>query len=136
VDDQCPMPRESGAPQETRVSQENRMPQEARAAIVRMPDEIDIANAGQLVAELASALDSGASLVVADMTRTTFCDASGARMLVVAHKRAADSGAELRAAVASARVRRVLVLLGIDTIVPIHPTVDAACHQPQPELGV
>lgn len=93
-----------------------------------MPAEIDIANAGQLVAELASACGSGASVVVADMTRTTFCDASGARMLILAHKRAAESGVELRAAVASARVRRVLILLGIDTIVPIHPNLDAASN--------
>lgn len=98
---------------------EDRYPasQESRAAIVRMPDEIDIANAGRLVAEL-----------VADMTRTSFCDASGARMLVLAHKRAAECGVELRAAVASARVRRVLVLLELDAIVPIHPTVEAACR--------
>ncbi|HWF80454.1 MAG TPA: STAS domain-containing protein [Streptosporangiaceae bacterium] len=101
---------------------------ESRAAIVRMPDEIDIANAGRLATELASACDSGASVVVADMTHTTFCDASGARMLVVAQRRAAECGAELRAAVASARVRRVLVLLELDAIVPIHPTVEAACR--------
>lgn len=106
-------------------------PQDSQAAIVRMPDEIDIANAGQLVAELASACDSGASVVVADMTRTTFCDASGARMLVMAHKRAIESGVELRAAVASPRVRRVLSLLGLDSIVPIHATLDAACRADQ-----
>ena len=107
------------------------VPQESRPVIVRMPDEIDIANAGRLVAELAAACDSGASVVVADMTRTTFCDASGARMLVMAHRRATESGVELRAAVASARVRRVLILLGLDTIVPIHPTLDAACRPDQ-----
>jgi len=106
-------------------------PQETPAAIVRMPDEIDIANAGRLVAQLTSACESGVSLVIADMTHTTFCDASGARMLVTAHKRAAESGVELRAAVASPRVRRILVLLGLDAIVPIHPTVDAACSQDQ-----
>ena len=105
--------------------------QESRVVIVRMPDEIDIANAGRLVAELTAACDSGVELVVADMTHTTFCDASGGRMLVMAQKRAADSGVELRAAVASARVRKVLVLLGLDTILPIHPTVDAACRQDQ-----
>jgi anti-sigma B factor antagonist len=112
---------------------EDRYPesQESQAAIVRMPDEIDIANAGRLVAELSAACDSGASLVVADMTRTTFCDASGGRVLVVAQKRATESGAELRVAVASARVRRVLILLGLDTIVPIYPTLDAACRQDQ-----
>ena len=104
-------------------------PQESRIAIVRMPDEIDIANAGRLVAELTSACVGGVSVVVADMTHTTFCDASGGRMLVTAHKRAAESGVELRAAVASARVRRVLMLLELDTIVPIHPTLDAACGQ-------
>jgi anti-anti-sigma factor len=106
-------------------------PQETPAAIVRMPDEIDIANAGRLVAELASACESGASIVIADMTHTTFCDASGARMLVVAHKRAADSGIELRAAVASPRVRRILILLGLDSVMPIHPSLDAACRQDQ-----
>jgi anti-anti-sigma factor len=106
-------------------------PRDTQVAIVRMPDEIDIANVGQLVAELASACDSGVGVVVADMTRTTFCDASGARMLVIAHKRAAESGVELRAAVASARVRRILVLLGLDTMLPIHPSLDAACSQDQ-----
>lgn len=106
-------------------------PQESQAAIVRMPAEIDIANAGRLVAELAAACDSGVGLVVADMTRTTFCDASGARVLVVAQKRATENGVELRVAVASARVRRVLILLGLDTIVPIYPTLDAACRQEQ-----
>jgi anti-anti-sigma factor len=106
-------------------------PEETQAAIVRMPDEIDIANAAELLAELASACDSGVTLVVADMTQTTFCDASGARVLVIAQKRAAESGVELRAAVASSKVRRVLILLGIDTVVPIHPTVDEACQQDQ-----
>lgn len=112
---------------------EDRYPesQESQAAIVRMPAEIDIANAGRLVAELAAACDSGVGLVVADMTRTTFCDASGARVLVVAQKRATENGVELRVAVASARVRRVLILLGLDTIVPIYPTLDAACRQEQ-----
>lgn len=105
--------------------------QESQVAIVRMPDEIDIANAGRLVAELASACGTGASIVVADMTRTTFCDASGARMLVMAQRRATESNVELRVAAASARVRRVLILLGIDAIMPIHPTLDAACRPGQ-----
>lgn len=104
----------------------NRTPRETTAAVVAMPDEIDIANAGRLGAELASACDSGVGIVVADMTHTTFCDASGVRMLVLAHKRAAEGGVELHVAVTSARVRRVLVLLGLDEIVPIHPSVDAA----------
>lgn len=106
-------------------------PRGTQAAIVRMPDEIDIANAGRLVAQLGSACDSGVSLVVADMTQTTFCDASGARMLVLAQKHAAESGVELRVAVASTRVRRILVMLGIDKIVPLHPTVDAARREAQ-----
>lgn len=109
---------------------DNRYPAsgESKVAIVRMPDEIDIANAGRLVAELGAACDSGARIVVADMTNTTFCDASGARVLVMAQRRATEGGVELRVAVASPRVRRVLVLLGIDTIVPIHPNLDAACR--------
>ena len=104
----------------------NRATQEPKAAVVAMPDEIDIANVGRLGTELASACASGVSVVVADMTHTTFCDASGVRMLVLAHKRAAECDVELHVAVTSPRVRRVLVLLGLDEIVPIHPTIDAA----------
>lgn len=100
---------------------------ETSAAVVAMPDEIDIANVGKLGAALATACRSGVSLLIADMTGTTFCDASGVRMLVLAHRHAADRGIELRAAVASPRVRRVLALLGLDSIVPIYPTVEAAC---------
>jgi len=104
----------------------NQAPQEPKAALVAMPDEIDIANIGRLGAELSYACDSGPGIVIADMTRTTFCDASGVRMLVLAQKRATECGVELRVAVASPRVRRVLVLLGLDEIVPIYPTIDAA----------
>lgn len=99
---------------------------EGKTAVIPMPEEIDIANAGQLGADLAAACGSGVSLLIADMTGTTFCDASGVRMLLVAHKRAAERGIELRAAVASPKVRRILVLLGLDAIVPMYPTLDAA----------
>lgn len=104
----------------------NRGAQEPNAAVVAMPDEIDIANIGRLGAALSSACDTGAALVIADMTRTTFCDASGVRMLILAHKRAAECGVMLHVAVTSPRVRRVLVLLGLDDIVPIYPSLDAA----------
>jgi anti-sigma B factor antagonist len=99
---------------------------ETKAAVVAMPDEIDIANAGRLAADLDSACRSDADIVIADMTQTTFCDASGVRMLVLAQRRAAECGAELLVAVSSPRVRRVLTLLGLDQIVPLHATVDAA----------
>src|SRR5215469_15280891 len=77
----------------------------ARTAVLTLPAEIDITNARLLCGEVGSALVSGATIVVADLTATTFCDSSGARILVLAWEQAAVNGIELRIVVPSATVR-------------------------------
>jgi anti-anti-sigma factor len=69
--------------------------------VVTLPGEIDMANARQVRQRLYAALAAGAPIVVADMAATRFCDSMGLRALVLAHKRATASGAELRVAVTS-----------------------------------
>ena len=62
-------------------------PAQAQPVIVRLPAEIDMANADSIGEELAAASAPGVAVVIADMTATTFCDSMGMRMLVLARVR-------------------------------------------------
>ena len=98
----------------------------ARTAVLTLPAEIDITNARLLRGEVASALVSGATVVVADLTATTFCDSSGARILVLAWEQAAVNGIELRIVVPSVTVRRGFALMGLEGFLPFYPSLSAA----------
>ena len=66
--------------------------------VITLPAEIDLSNSEQVGNELRAAFRPGASVVVADLTVTTFCDTSGARTLLVASKEASAAHIELRLA--------------------------------------
>ena len=101
----------------------------AEPAVVRLPTEIDAANAGELGERLTSALAPGVTCLVADMTATTFCDSSGISMLVVIHKQAAGQGAEFRV-VPSPNVLRVLSITKVDRVLGIYPSLAEALAAP------
>jgi len=102
----------------------------AQTAVLTLPAEIDITNAGRLCGKVGSALVSGATVVVADMTATTFCDSSGARILVLAWGQAAMNGIDLRIVVPSTTVRRGFTLMGLDGFLPFYPSLSAALTAP------
>src|SRR2546425_211457 len=56
-----------------------------------VPAEVDISNAAQLREDLLSAVAQGASLVIADMSATTFCGSAGVTALVRVVRQAAAS---------------------------------------------
>jgi anti-anti-sigma factor len=64
--------------------------------VVAAPAEIGITTAEQLRAVLLVAARRGGMTVVADMTRTRFCDWHALRCLVRAHARMAADGGGLR----------------------------------------
>lgn len=94
---------------------------ETTPVIVVLPDEIDITNADQVLAQLSSAFTSGVSLVIADMTATVFCDTSGVRTLIDAYDRAVSENVGFRLAIPpEGSVRRVLELTGIIRMLPVY----------------
>jgi len=93
--------------------------------VVTLPAEIDVGNAHRLGEDLQAAFAAGVTIVVADMTATAFCDSGGIRALVLAAKRSAASGAELRV-VPSARVLRVMTVMGLDCWLKIYPSLHEA----------
>jgi anti-anti-sigma factor len=97
-----------------------------RRAVVTLPEHIDVANAGQLREQLLSVINRGAVMLIADMTETASCDHAGADALARACQRAAVSGAQLRVVVTVPIVRRVLSIEGLDRLVSIYPSLEAA----------
>ena len=101
-----------------------------RVAVVRLPAEVDISNAGQVRQELAAVVAQDASLVIADMSATTFCDSAGVTALVRAVRKANAGGAGLRVAASAPAVTRVLAITGVDRLIEIYPSVAAAMADP------
>jgi anti-sigma B factor antagonist len=101
--------------------------------IVPMPAEIDLANAGRVGEQLCTAAHPGVTVIVADLTATQFCDSAGIRTLLYARDSVATRHAQLRLAVAgSGAVRRALQAIGLQHVLPMYPTVEAALAEPPP----
>ncbi|MFB7037469.1 MULTISPECIES: STAS domain-containing protein [unclassified Streptomyces] len=66
--------------------------------------------------------------VVADMSGVTFLDSSGINVLLAVHQRVSDTKGRLRIAAPTDNVRRVLALVGVDAVIPCHPTVEDALN--------
>lgn len=94
--------------------------------VVRLPDEIDMANAERVGEHLCSAITRGAAVVIADLTSTVFCDSAGARQFVLAHNYADAHHAQMRFAIPDRDMLHVLTLTGLDQLLSIYPSLDAA----------
>jgi stage II sporulation protein AA (anti-sigma F factor antagonist) len=83
-------------------------------ALVRMPTEVDMANAPALRDELLAALDHDGVHLVVDALDVTFMDSSGVNALVRARERAAALEGSLHVVAGSPGVRRLLEITGLD----------------------
>ena len=99
-------------------------------AVVTLPEEIDVTNSGTVLGELLAALNQGAILLIADMTRTNFCDSSGVSAIVRVFRQATASGSGLRLVVGTPAVQRVLSITGVDRLVDVFPGVAASLAGP------
>src|SRR6516165_569419 len=97
-----------------------------RQAVVALPEHIDVSNASQIREELLWVINRGAAALIADMTATLSCDHSGADAVMRAYQRALASGTQLRLVVTAPIVRRVLAVSGLDRLIPVYPSLEAA----------
>jgi anti-sigma B factor antagonist len=118
------------------------MPQErlpvawlGEAAVITLPEEIDISNSEQVREELLSLLNRGPAVLIVDMAETTFCDSAGVNALVRAHRRATASDAEIRLVLTSRGVERVLAITGVDRLITTYPSVAAALNEGDAPAG-
>ena len=97
-----------------------------RQAIVSFPGHVDISNVDQLRDRLLSVINRGATVLIADMTSTASCDHPAVEAIARACQRAAISGTQVRLVVTAPVVRRVLSIEGLDRLVSIYPSLEAA----------
>ena len=97
------------------------------AVVVTLAAEIDLTNCERACGQLDAAVACGATVVVADLTSTRFCDCASLRRLLAVQQRAASSGVQLRFVMPSGSpVRRLADLTGLDTAMRIYPSVREA----------
>ncbi len=104
-------------------------------AVVTLPEHIDVSNAGQVREELLTLINRGAVTLIADMTATLSCDRAGADAVARAHKRAVVSGTQLGLVVTAEIVSHVLTIEGVDRLVSIYPSLEAALARTPAEEG-
>jgi len=93
-------------------------------AVITMPAEIDAANADEAHQALLAAISSGPAILVIDMSGTTFCDSAGLKAIIAAHRQATEAGTQLR--LVAVAVLRIVTIVGIDQLIPVYPTLEAA----------
>jgi anti-anti-sigma factor len=97
-----------------------------RQAAVTLPEHIDVSNAGQIREQMLSVINRGATALIVNMTATASCDQSGAEAVARAYQRAVASGTQVRVVVTTPIVRRVLSINGLDRLIPMYPSLEAA----------
>ena len=94
--------------------------------VVAAPEEIDITNAPELRSALLEAAAHEHRTVVADLSRTQFCDSSGLHTLLAAHKRATAAGGDMLLVLPGNAVLRVFTITGVDQIIPNFTSLEEA----------
>ena len=95
-----------------------------RQAVVTVPTEIDTINAGEVRQTLLAATSRDATVLIIDMSGTTFCDSAGVQAIIDTYNQAAATRTQLR--LVATEVLRILTLVGVDQLIPIYPTLEAA----------
>jgi anti-anti-sigma factor len=93
-------------------------------AVVTMPAEIDAVNADAVRQAVLAEASRDAAVLIIDMSATTFCDSAGVQVIIDTYKRAAATRTTLLLVVAA--VRRIFILVGVDQLIPIYPSLEAA----------
>ena len=104
-----------------------------RRAVVAFPEHVDMSNAAQIREQLQAVFDHGAAVVIADMSATAWCDYVGVDAVARACQRAAVCRAELRLVATSPAVRRLLAAEGLDRLVPVYSSLEAAISAGEPD---
>ena len=98
----------------------------ATGPVVEIFGDLDYADAGELRELIpAISLHPGQRLVL-DLSGMEFCDSSGITALLAARDHAHAAQADIALAAVPAHTLRILRMVGLDQIFPIHPDSEAA----------
>jgi anti-sigma B factor antagonist len=93
---------------------------------VRCAGDLDLATSPRMREALLAPLRDGAGGLVADLSATTFCDSTVFSVLVEVYRAALEREVPYAIAADRVAVARPLEILGLDRLLPVHPSLDAA----------
>jgi anti-sigma B factor antagonist len=97
---------------------------EGRAVVVRVEGDLDLATSSDFEQAIETA-DLGQRIVI-DLSECTFLDSSAVRVLVQTARAAEAVGGTVVLIARDPSVRRVLEIAAVDTVLPVHDTLEAA----------
>lgn len=107
------------------------VPRQDRGALVlAVTGDLDIDNVDPLGAALERAALDGAAPVVVDLSEVSFADSTTVNVLLQGQTLL---GPRLRLAAPSPFMERLIGVLGLDTVLPVFPTVTEALDPPVPD---
>jgi anti-sigma B factor antagonist len=93
-------------------------------AVVRVQGDLDLATAPALEESIEAA--GAPSVLVLDLSGCTFVDSAALRLITQTARNLEQAGGRLSLVVTDPSIRRVLEITAVDTMLPVHETVDAA----------
>jgi anti-anti-sigma factor len=115
-----------------------RVVSEKRGAVpvARIEGEVDMSNATAVGAELRAPLTNRSSGLVVDLERTTYLDSHGIALLFELGEELRRRQQDLHVVVPEGSpLRRVMTLAGLDQVVPLHASLEAALGEIGTETG-
>jgi anti-sigma B factor antagonist len=95
-------------------------------AIVDVEGEVDVFTAPKLREQIIGLLTAGKSKIVVNLAKVGFMDSTGLGVLVGGLKRVKEREGTLALAGATGTVLRVLSVTGLNSVFPLHDTVEDA----------
>ena len=95
-------------------------------AVIQVIGEVDLVGSYAFKERLSGVLDAGAARVVVDLSAADYVDTNGLSVLWELAKRRTPEGRELAIVCPEGRVRRALATTGLDQVMEVHATLDAA----------
>jgi anti-sigma B factor antagonist len=93
--------------------------------VLRIDGEVDISNVDELTAAVERVAEAGPSVVVLDLSATTYLDSTGVRLIFLLAERLEARRRRLRVLVPEdAPVRSLLELTGLPGIVPLETRIE------------
>jgi anti-sigma B factor antagonist len=95
-------------------------------AVVELPADRDCFTAPALAGELCAVLDAGAAGLIVELPGTGACDSACLDALMRVARRARGWGSWLRLVIPDPGVRRMVRLVALDEVMPVHASVTGA----------
>ena len=97
-----------------------------RVAVVQPVGRVDSNTSAEFEAALRRLVESGRTNLVLDLSMIDFLSSAGLRVIVLTMKTTRKNGGNVCVAAANARAAEVMKLAGLDSVIDMHPSREAA----------